>query len=102
VGDYLLSKKSLIQNFGPLDCRPGPVKVGQEKKNTTSFRAPPRRTLTQIKKLFLIEPRRLAASVEGLKNSLAIVSCELQAKKQAPIYWRAVDKGLKHKCVLIL
>ena len=32
VGDYLLSKKSLIQNFGPLDCRPGPVKVGQEKK----------------------------------------------------------------------
>ena len=28
AGDHLVSTKGLNQNFGPLDWRPGPVKVG--------------------------------------------------------------------------
>ena len=28
--DHIVSQTSLSQNFGPLDLRPGPVKVGQK------------------------------------------------------------------------
>jgi len=42
--DHLGSKQGLSQNFGPLDWRPGPVKIGQKNKNTPTFRASPRRT----------------------------------------------------------
>jgi len=34
AGDHLVSRKSLHQNIGPLDWRPGPVKVGQKTQNT--------------------------------------------------------------------
>jgi len=44
AGDHLVFKKRLSQNFGPLDWRPGPVKVGQKKRNTPTLRASPRRT----------------------------------------------------------
>jgi len=78
AGDCLVSKQSLSQTFGSLDWRPGPVKVGQKNKNTPTFRARPRRTPhPNQKKNFLIEPRRLAASVEAWNNSLAIASGEL-------------------------
>jgi len=77
AGDHLVSKKSLSQNFSPLDWRPGLVKVGQKIK-TPPFSEPlPGIPLTQIKNSFLIEPRRLAASVEGLNNSLAVAAGEL-------------------------
>jgi len=77
AGDYLVSIKSFSQNLGPLDWRPGPVRIGQKNENTPTLRARPKRTLTQIKKIVLIEPRRLAASVEGLNNILAIAAGEL-------------------------
>jgi len=78
AGDHLVFKKRLSQNFGLLDWRPGPVKVGQKKQNTPTLRASPRRTPHPNQKiLFLIEPRSLAASVEGLNNSLAIAAGEL-------------------------
>jgi len=72
AGHHLVPKKSLRQNFSPLDWRPGPVKVGQKTKTPPLCEPLPGEPLTQIKKFFLIEPRRLAASVEGLNNSLAI------------------------------
>jgi len=77
----------LSQNFGPLDWRPGPVKVGQKKPKHPHFAS-----LSQAKpspksnKFFLIEPRRLAASIEGLNNSLAIAAGELYPKNLAPMY----------------
>jgi len=37
----------------------------------------PGEPLTQIKKCFVIEPRRLAASIEGLNTSLAAAGGEL-------------------------
>ena len=78
AGDHLVSKKSLNQNFGPLDWRPGPVIVGQKTQNTPTLRASPRRTLhPNQKKFFLIEPKRLSASVEGLNTSIAAAAGEL-------------------------
>jgi len=78
AGDHLVFKNSLSQNFGSWDWRPGPVKVGQKIKNAPILRTSPRRTPhPNQKSFFLIEPRRLPASVEGLNNSLAIVAGEL-------------------------
>ena len=78
AGDHLVFKNSLSQNFGPWDWRPGPVKVGKKIENAPTLRASHRRTPhTNQKMFFLIEPRSLPASVEGLNNSLAIVAGEL-------------------------
>jgi len=44
AGDYLVYKKSFSQNFGLLDWRPGPVKLGQKNENAPNLRARPRRT----------------------------------------------------------
>jgi len=65
-------------------------------ENTPTLRASPRRTPHPNQKIsFLIEPRRLAASVEGLNNSLAIAAGELYLKKpRANLLMRAVVKGL--------
>ena len=57
--------------------RPGPVKVCQKNKNTPICEPLPGEPLTQINNFFLIEPRRPAASVEGLNNSLAVAAGEL-------------------------
>jgi len=89
AGDHLVFKKRLSQNFGPLDWRPEPIKVGQKTETPPLCEPRPGEPLTQIKKFFLIEPRSLAASVEGLNNSLAIAAGELRPKNLAPIYWRA-------------
>jgi len=76
--DRLVSTTSLSQNFGPWDWRPGRVKVGQKTENTPNLRASPRRTPYPNQKMFfLIEPRRLSASVEGLKTSVAEAAGEL-------------------------
>jgi len=40
AGDDLVFKKSLIQNLGALDWRPGLVKVDQKSKNTPILRTP--------------------------------------------------------------
>jgi len=77
AGDYLVSKKSLQKTFGPLNWRPGPVKIGQKNKNTPLCEPVLGEPSPKSKKCFLIEPRRLAASVEGLNNSLSIVAGEL-------------------------
>jgi len=52
TGGCLDSKKSFNQNFGPLDWRPGPIKVGQKNKNTPTLRAPPRQTPYPNQKIF--------------------------------------------------
>jgi len=52
AGDHLGFKKRLSQNYGPLDWRPGPVKVDQKNRNTPTLRASPRRTLHPNQKFF--------------------------------------------------
>jgi len=53
------------------------VKIGQKTENTPTLRATPGEPLTPIKKFFLIEPRRLSESVEGLNAYLAVAAGEL-------------------------
>jgi len=78
AGDHAISKNSLRQNFGLWDWRPGRVKIGQKTENTPNLRAHPRRTPHPNRKnIFLIEPRRLYASVEGLNTYLAVAAGEL-------------------------
>jgi len=80
----------LSKNFGSLDWRPGLVKVGQKFKNPPTLRPHPRRTLNPNQKMFfLIETRRLAASVEGLNSSLATAAGELWPKNCRPLQWPA-------------
>ena len=86
--DHLVSKNSLRQKNGSLVWRPGPVKVGQKFKPPTLW-PPPRRTSNPNQIIFLIETRRVAASVEGLNSSLAIATGELWPKKCRPLLWPA-------------
>ena len=70
----------LGHNFGSRHARRSSkgVKVGQKTENTPTLRASPRRTPHPNQKMFfLIEPRSLPASVEGLNYSLVIVAGEL-------------------------
>ena len=55
----------------------GPSKLVQKHKILQLCESLPGEPLTQIKIKKKIEPRRLAASVEGLDNSLAIAAGEL-------------------------
>ena len=93
----LVSKTSLSQNFGPWDWCPGRVKVGLKNENTPTLRASPRRTPHPNQKIFfLVEPRRLSASVEGLNTSLAAAGAELYPKLHEPLWWLARSlKGFK-------
>jgi len=86
----LVFKTSLRQDFGPWDWRPGRGKVGQKTENTPTLRASPRRTPHSNQKMFfLIEPRRLSASVVGLNTSLAAAGVELYLKIHEPLWWLA-------------
>jgi len=60
--DHLVSNKSLSQNFGSLDWRPGPVKVGQKTKTPPLCEPLPGDPLTQIKKIFF------SSNQEGLPH----------------------------------
>ena len=51
AGDHLVSEKSLSQNFGPLDWRPGPVKLVKKHKTPPLCEPLPGEPLTQIKKI---------------------------------------------------
>ena len=86
--DYcLVSKTSLRQNFSSWNWRPGRVKVGQKTENTPTLRASPRRTPHPNQKMFfLIEPRRLFASVEGSNTSLAAAGAKLYPKMHVTHY----------------
>jgi len=55
----------------------GPSKLVKKTKTPPLCEPLPGEPLTQIKIFFLIEPRNLAASVEGLNNSLATAAGEL-------------------------
>ena len=89
AGDHLVSNKKFESKFRPIGLASKARQILSKKQKRPTFRAPPGEPLTQIKIKKKIEPRRLAASVEGLDNSLAIAASELSPKKHAPIYWLA-------------
>jgi len=65
VGDCVVSKNSLRQNFGPWDWRPGPVKGGQKTENTPTLRAHPRRTLHPNQKFFFFNRTKKTFRIRG-------------------------------------
>jgi len=98
AGDHLISTQILSQNLAHWIGVQGPSKLVKKPKHPT-LRASPRRTPHPNKKIFLIEPRRFAASVEVLNNSLPIAAGQLQPKKLEPIYWLARSlKGFNVQC----
>jgi len=67
--DHLVSKQSLSQNFGQLDWRPGPVKVGQKKTKTPPLCEPlPGEPLTQIKKIFFDRTKKTCRIRRGFEQ----------------------------------
>jgi len=96
AGDHLVSKKSLSQNFGPLDWRPRPVKVGQKNKNTPTLRTSPRRTPHQNQKLFLNRTKKTCCIRRGFEQLSSYSGWRVITKKtRANLLARAVIKGLK-------
>jgi len=77
AGDHLVSKKNWAKILDHWIGVQGPSKLVKKTKTPPLCEPLPGEPLTQIKIFFLIEPRNLAASVEGLNNSLAIAAGEL-------------------------
>jgi len=93
AGDHLVFKKRLIQNFGPLDWRLGPVKVGQKKRNNSTLRLPGE-PLTQIKKFFFNGTKKSCCIRRGFEQLSSYSGWRVVTKKpRANLLARAVVKG---------
>jgi len=68
AGDHLVSNKSLRQNFGPLDWRPGPDKVGQKIKNIPTLRSSLRRTPHPNQKIFFNRTKKTCHICRGFEQ----------------------------------
>ena len=73
----LVSKNSLSQKMAHWIGVQGPSNLVKKPKTPQLCEPTPGEPLTPIKKFFLIEPRRLSASVEGLNTCLAVADGEL-------------------------
>jgi len=76
AGDHLVSNKSLKLLVHWIGVQ-GPSKLVKNTKQPHFASLSQANPSPKSKIFFLIEPRRLAASVEGLNNSLAIAASEL-------------------------
>ena len=95
AGDHLVSKKSFSQNFGQLDWRPGPVKVGKKNKNTPTLRAPPRRTPHPNQKIFFIRTKKTCCIRRGFEQLSSYSGWRVITKKvTAHLLARAVVNTL--------
>jgi len=65
----------------------GQVKVAKKCKNTPTCAVPPSKGQTKKEKKFLMSTGRLAESLEGLNNSLALAAGDLWPEKGEQIYW---------------
>ena len=95
AGDHLGFKKRLSQNFGSLDRRLRPVKVGQKTKNTPTLRASLRRTphLNQI--FFLNRTKKTCRIRRGFEQLSSYSGWRVITKKpRANLLARAVVKGI--------
>jgi len=94
VGDHLVSKKSLSQNFGPLDWRPKPVKIGQKTQNTPTLRASTRRTPQPNQKFFFNRTKKTCRIHRGFEQLSSYSGWRVITKKpRANLLARAIVKG---------
>jgi len=84
----------LSQNFGPLDWRPGPVKVGQKTQNTPILRASPRRTPHPNQKFFLNRTKKTCRIGRGFEQLSSYSGWRVITKKPCTnLLARTVVKG---------
>jgi len=102
AGDHLVSRKSLSQHFGPLNWRPGSVKVGQKTKNTPILRASPRRTPHPDQKLFYNRTKKTCRIRRGFEQLSSYSGWRVITKTpRANLLARAVVKGCAYTtCIL--
>jgi len=95
AGDHLVSKTSLIQNFGSLDWRPGPVKLVKKPKTPPPLCEPlPGEPLTQIKNVFFNRNKKTCRIRRGLEQLSSYSRWRVITKKtRANLLARAVVKG---------
>jgi len=96
AGDYLVSKQSFSQNFGPLDWRPGPVKVGQKIENTPTLGARPKRTPHPNQKFFFNRTKKTYCIRRGFEQLSSYSGWRVITKKaRANLLARAVVEGMQ-------
>jgi len=94
AGDYLVSTKSLSQNFGLLAWCPVPVKFGLKNKNTPTLRAAPRRTPHLNQKIFLNRTKKTCCIRRGFVQLSSYSDWRVITKKaRTNLLARAVVKG---------
>ena len=97
AGNHLVFKKRLNQNCGPLDWRPGPVKVGQKKRNTPTLRASPRRTPHPNQKIFFNRTKKSCCIRRGFEQLSSYSGWRVITKKpRANLLTRAVVKVVEN------
>jgi len=89
AGDHLVFKKRLSQNFGPLNWRPEPVKVGQKKRITPICEPLPGEPLTQIQNVFYNRTKKSCRIRRGFEQLSSYSDWRVITKKLEPIYWLA-------------
>jgi len=95
AGDHLVFKKRLSQNFGPLDWRPEPIKVGQKTETPPLCEPRPGEPLTQIKKIFFNRTKKSCRIRRGFEQLSSYSGWRVKTKKpRANLLARAVVKGL--------
>ena len=103
VGDYLVSEKSFSQNFGPLDWRPGPVKVGQKTKTPPLCVPVPGEPLTQIKIFFFNRTKKTCCIRRGFEQLSSYSGWRVITKKaRANLLARAVVKEFTLQAAMLL
>jgi len=94
MGDHLVSKKSLSQNFGPLHWRPGPIKVAQKTKNIPICEPLPGEPLTQIKFFVFNRTKKTCHIRRGFEQLSSYSGWRVITKKpRVNLLARAVVKG---------
>jgi len=81
AGDHLVSTTKLSQNFGPLDWRPGPVKVCQKNTNTPTLRASPRRTPDPNQNIFFDRIKKTCRIRRGFEQLYSYSGWRVITKK---------------------
>jgi len=88
----------LSQNFGPLDWRPGPVKVGQKTQNTPTLRASPKRTPHPNQNIFLNRIKKTCRIRRGFEQLSSYSGWRVIVKKtRANLLASSVVKGNSSK-----
>jgi len=93
AGDHQVSKKCFNQNFGQLDWRPGPVKIGKRNENTPNLRARSMQTPHPNQKFFFHRTKKTCCIRRAFEKLSSYSSWRVITNKaRANLLARAVVK----------